>query len=327
MADLRSLLRNERASRRIVHPLAAYSSTGTLICTVCHTQLKAESLWEKHLLSAQHALQRQRTRDGTTDRTLKPIDASNHGSSKKRKAIDGEETIQKKKVKVQNGLPEGFSEDDAQETESEPDSQAELAEEEPKPAALEFHTSTNPTKIALDTSDQSTTSNVPSRFLDTPGGNNDPSLLDESERAAFERDVATPPPPASALTSTATISAAPLTAAEVAAQAREQEILQNKERMEAVVEGEKEDAARRLEEEFDEMAELEERLRILRGKRDALKMARRGEVLGVREKVDEAEDEGGGAAGASSEGGHDADDDHDDDTASDDTDDWNNWGF
>lgn len=317
MADVRSLLRNERASRRIVHPLAAYSTTGTLICTVCHTQLKAESLWEKHLLSAQHALQRQRTRDGTTDRVLKPIDASNHGSSKKRKAIDGKETIQKKKVKVQNGLPEGLSE---------PDSQAELTEEAAKPAALESHTSTNPTKIALDTSDQSTTSNVPSRFFDTPGENNDQSLIDESEWAAFERDVATPPPPASALTSTATISAAPLTAAEVAAQAREQEILQNKERMEAVVEGEKEDAARRLEEEFDEMAELEERLRRLREKRDALRMARRGEVFGLREKVDETEDEGGGAAAASSEGGHDADDDHDDDTASD-TDDWNNWGF
>lgn len=249
-----------------------------------------------------------------------------NGGNKKRKADDGEETMKKKKVKAQNDLPEGFFEDDAQEAESEPDSQAELANES-TPAASEPLPSTNPTEIAHDFSNHSTSSNVPTRFFDTPSKYNDSNLIDESEWAAFKRDVATPPPPASALTSAATISAAPLTAAEIAAQAREQESLQNKERMEAVIEGEKEDAERRLEEEFDEMAELEERLRRLREKREALRMTRREEMVGVREEVNGAEEEGGGGPGVIGIGGHDADDDHDDNTGSDDNDDWNNWGF
>lgn len=327
MADVRSLLRNERASRRIVHPLAAYSTTGFLICTVCHTQIKADSLWENHLKSAQHALQRQRVRDITAGQAPKPMQAPSNGGNKKRKAVDGEETMKKKKVKAQDDHPEGFFEDNAPEVESEPDSQAEVTKEPAKPAKpaeSEPQPFTNPTEIAHAPSSHSTASNVPSGFFDTPLENT--NLIDESEWAAFERDVATPPP-TSALTSAATISAAPLTAAEIAAQAREQESLQNKERMEAVVEGEKEDAARRLEEEFDEMAELEERLRRLQEKREALRMARREEIVAVRDEVDGVEDEGGGGAEAVSEGGHDADDPHDDNTTSDDNDDWNNWGF
>lgn len=325
MADVRSLLRNERASRRIVHPLAAYSPTGALTCTVCHTQLKADSLWENHLISGQHVLQRQRIRDSTAGQAPKPMQVPTNGGNKKRKADDGEETMKKKKAKAQNDLPESFFEVDAQEAESESNSQAELAKES-SPAASEPLPSINPTKTVYGPSNHSTSNNISSRFFDTPSEYNDSNLIDESEWAAFKRDVATPPPPASALTSAATISAAPLTAAEIAAHAREQESLQNKERMEAVIEGEKEDAERRLEEEFDEMAELEKRLRRLREKREALRMARREEMVGVREEVNGAEDEGGGP-GVIGIGGHDADDDHDDNTGSDDNDDWNNWGL
>ena len=106
--------------------------------------------------------------------------------------------------------------------------------------------------------------------------------VDEDEWAAFERDVATPPPDPSApssLTSAATISAAPMTAAELAAQSREQASLQGRERREAEMEGEKEDAARALEDEFDEMEGLEERVRRLREKREDLRLRRAKEVV------------------------------------------------
>ena len=109
--------------------------------------------------------------------------------------------------------------------------------------------------------------------------------IDEDEWAAFERDVATPPPDPfapSALTASATISVAPMTAAELAAQSREQASLQARENREAEVEGEKEDAARALEEEFDEMEELEERVRRLREKREELR----------RKRVNKAEEDG-----------------------------------
>ena len=178
MADVRSLLRNERASRRIVHPLAAYSPTGTLTCTICHTQLKADSLWESHLISGQHALQRQRIRDSTAGQAPKPMQMPTNGGNKKRKADDGEETMKKKKFKAQNDLPEGFFEVDAEEAESESNSQAELAKES-SPAASEPLHSTNPTKIAYDPSNHSTSSNVSSRFFDTPSEYNVSNLIDE----------------------------------------------------------------------------------------------------------------------------------------------------
>ena len=69
------------------------------------------------------------------------------------------------------------------------------------------------------------------------------------------------------------IEAAPMTAAEIAAQAREEQSAQRARRDEEM-EGEKEDAARQLEEEFDQMEGLEERLKKLREQREALRIAR-----------------------------------------------------
>src|SRR5579871_6145986 len=137
MADVRSLLRNERNARRISHPHATYSTTGTLVCLVCHIQLKSESLWNGHLRSAQHAMRLQRIRDGTLGRPpgapapepQQPedsrkgevgdsesadgenveIDGSSLSKSNKRKADQGEE-IAKKKSKV-GALPEGSFDD------------------------------------------------------------------------------------------------------------------------------------------------------------------------------------------------------------------------
>ena len=54
MADVRALLRQQRAARRIEHPHAAYSDAGKLLCTVCHEHIKVESLWEGHLRSLGH---------------------------------------------------------------------------------------------------------------------------------------------------------------------------------------------------------------------------------------------------------------------------------
>jgi beta-phosphoglucomutase-like phosphatase (HAD superfamily) len=66
--------------------------------------------------------------------------------------------------------------------------------------------------------------------------------------------------------------AAPMTAAEIAAQAREEQSAQRGKREEEL-EAEKDDAARLLEDEFEEMEGLEERVRKLREKREALRTA------------------------------------------------------
>lgn len=142
--------------------------------------------------------------------------------------------------------------------------------------------------------------------------------IDEDEWAAFEREVAEPTYNAPPITITdATIEAAPVTAADLEQQAKEERMRSREE----TLEGEKEDAARHLEEEFDEMEELEARLRRLKDKREALrKQAEAAPVpmeTGSRETVAVA-----GTAGVAQN--EDNDDDEDDD---DDDDEWDNWRF
>lgn len=311
MTDVRSLLRNERASRRIVHPQATYSTTGTLACLVCHIQLKAESQWEKHLLSAQHAVRLQRIIDGTLDRppgAPPPVEESLNGGGKKRKADDGEERAKKRRVQFEETVPDEpvHGDSDAAATHSDQGGQdGGLIET----ATLVPHPRPEPLKVPPTPSNDDT--NI------TGYGNlsnsNSRQTIDEDEWAAFEREVATLPPTTSVLMSEATTSAGPLSAAEIAAQEREEANVQKKERMEVVVEGEREDAARRLEDEFEEMAGLEERVRRLREQREKL-----------RKEIKRGDED----ARMMSEDGNDADVDDGDDSASEDEidDEWDSWG-
>ncbi|KAL4984695.1 hypothetical protein BDW68DRAFT_13731 [Aspergillus falconensis] len=158
-----------------------------------------------------------------------------------------------------------------------------------------------------------------------------PQSIDEDEWAAFEREVAAPtriPQRPAAVEAAATISAAPITTEELAAlQEREQESLRRN--REAEAEGEREDAARFLEEEFDEMEQLEERVRRLKQMREQLKLKRATESA----EIDEAATAGAvpaepvsnaAKATAADNKGEDEDDEDDDDDADDD---WDNWRF
>jgi len=101
------------------------------------------------------------------------------------------------------------------------------------------------------------------------------TTVDRDEWAAFERDMAAFPPESSrrsaldAIKSGGTISAAPMTADEIAAQAQEERMRRS--RREQEIAEEKEDAAQALEEEFDEMEELEQRAKKLREMRERLR--------------------------------------------------------
>lgn len=312
MTDVRSLLRNERASRRIIHPQATYSTTGTLVCLVCHIQLKAESQWEKHLLSAQHAMRLQRIRDGTLGRppgAPPPVDGSLNGGGKKRKAGDGEERAKKRRVQFAQTVPEEPAQGDSDAAATDSDQGGPDGESLIETATLVPHPRPEPFKVPP-TPSNDPINNTASGVLSS---STDHQTIDEDEWAAFEREVATPPPTTSVLMSEATISAAPLSAAEIAAQEREEANIQKKERMEAVVEGEREDAARRLEDEFEEMAELEEKVRRLREQREQL-----------RKEIKRGDQD----ARMMSEDGNDADVDDGDDSASDDEvdDEWDSWG-
>ncbi|GAW13777.1 hypothetical protein ANO14919_031660 [Xylariales sp. No.14919] len=106
--------------------------------------------------------------------------------------------------------------------------------------------------------------------------------IDETEWAAFEAEMAvldTPAPPTAANTTNgpssryddATISAPALTAAQVATKSQEEEHERRKHVMEAEMADEREDATRALETEFEEMKELESRVRRLKERREELR--------------------------------------------------------
>lgn len=279
MADVRSLLRNERAQRQINHPQALYSVTGTLECGVCRIPLKSDlEVWNKHLKSTQHAMRQERQRlsasqpPKSTNLPQRAGEASSRevsAGSKKRKADDGEDDSRKRTRPVV-GVPGGFFDEviEANDASSKPVVEATNQSIEQGDAV------TSPLQgfvRAIGVAPHPT----PVNPLTNPTTQPPTAPIDEDEWAAFERDVATPPPDPSvpsALTAAATISAAPVTAAELAAQSREQASLQRREGRDAEVEGEKEDAARALEDEFDEMEGLEERVRRLRGKREELRL-------------------------------------------------------
>lgn len=99
-------------------------------------------------------------------------------------------------------------------------------------------------------------------------------VVDEDEWAAFEREVAAParaaPTTNVSLPADATISAAPVSAAELEARQREERDTRAAAQEEEVL-GDREDAARSLEEEFAEMEELEQRVQKLKEKREELR--------------------------------------------------------
>ncbi len=278
--DVRALLRSEREARRVTHPHATYSSTGTLICVLCQIQIGAESSWAQHLKSSSHAVRLDRasgtrtTREGAHSTPPPPAGALGH----KRKNVDvqAEETEDsaRKRAKGEHSL------DLQTKLAPETNSKVALAAQQSGPEHLEaaedhhanFDGSADSSELAID-----------ARAL--PGGTRssheqqqptNADTINEDEWAAFEREVvATPPPPtersvASALTEKATIEAAPVSTAELAALGREQQTERPGQR-DAEIEAEKEDAARSLEEEFEKMESLEERVRRLREKREALR--------------------------------------------------------
>jgi hypothetical protein len=101
--------------------------------------------------------------------------------------------------------------------------------------------------------------------------------VDEDEWAAFERDVATPPPSPprqtaiNALQSNSAISAAPVTKADLEAEKKKENNQAKRVQREEDLAAEKEEAARNLEEEFEEMDALEQRIKKLKEQRERLR--------------------------------------------------------
>lgn len=244
MADVRSMLKNERAARKIQHKYASYA-TGTLLCSVCRLQLKSETLWDGHLRSAGHILRAQKLEESESEppSALESI-PSIEGNKKKRKASEDEDTT-RKRTKAANGSSDELS------------NSAVASELDSRPM--------KPLKNGIQ---------IPSRPA-TPLKSAEikpkTPAVDENEWAAFEADIAAAEAPAAATYDEGVISAPAMSIAELATKEREEENRRKREQQEAELEGDKEDAARRMEEELEEIEGLEQRVKKLKDMREALR--------------------------------------------------------
>lgn len=247
MADVRALLAAERQSRRISHPHLSYTKSGMLICNRCNLNIKSEALWEGHLKSANHRRNAQALQEPP-------------GKGLKRKIEDVDEVQEERDDaalearKKPKSRPESITADEAEDVvQTGPGSPHEDAEEQPNLERQED-------QVASSILTEHGAANPPSNGAPPDGA------VDEDEWAAFEREVA-PLAASQPDYTSATISAAPVTAAQLSEQADEEK----HQRIAREADDEKEEEERRLEEEFEVMEEMEERLRKLREKREALK--------------------------------------------------------
>ncbi|KAF9728727.1 hypothetical protein PMIN06_004065 [Paraphaeosphaeria minitans] len=174
-------------------------------------------------------------------------------ASKKRKAVeDTPEERKRTRTEEQAGVPAGFfDEGAAQEAEpSPPNAEPSLPDTAEAPAAA-------PTEDEVQQPDAT-----------KPPW---PAAHDELDAFMAEMDQAAEPQQHPASYSGAVIESAPMTAAQLAAQAREEKAAQRA-RTDEEMEDEKEDAANALQDEFDEMDGLEERVKKLREQREALRL-------------------------------------------------------
>ncbi|KIW95959.1 uncharacterized protein Z519_03025 [Cladophialophora bantiana CBS 173.52] len=257
MADVRALLAAERQARRISHPHLSYSKSGMLICTVCNLNVKSEALWEGHLKSANH---RRNAAQAAAQENATANVVTNAGKGVKRKIEDVDDDASEERDEADL--------DARKKPKSRPESVAvveggELGEPGSiQTRALPAQGEGAGWKVEQPTPPAPAADNAPP----PSNGSSQPPTVDEDEWAAFEREVA----PLAAATpnySSATITAAPLTTAQLKTQKDED----RRRKLETEAEDEKEDEERRIEEEFDLMEEMEERIRRLREKRDALR--------------------------------------------------------
>lgn len=182
--------------------------------------------------------------------------------SKKRKAStddaeegqDGQDTV-RKRAKPANGLPEGFFDAGTQDDVS-----------PAHPVEMQI-----PSRPA-----------TPSKPVEVvPVARKLEPTVDEDEWASFQADIATAEAEVQ-IANDAVISAPAMSAADIAKKSAEEQYTYRKEKQEAEIEGDKEDAARKMEEELDEMESLEARVKKLREKREGL---RRKESVAVPNAV------------------------------------------
>jgi zinc finger protein 830 len=253
MADVRTLLQREREARRIQHPHLSYSKSGALTCIVCNLNVKSEALWEGHLKSANH---RKNLRDAATN-----INGAGNGKKRKiEKVIEDENPRKRKPAEDEEAEGEGRKKRQVS-------FQIDITSVEDRNDVEQTEPNFLPGFVKSEaTAPQPTPTPTPS----PPTAPAKAATIDEDEWAAFEAEVA----PLARLQAQdyvdATITAAPVSADELAAQQAAASSRRTTREQEA--DDEREESEQRLADEFDVMEEMEERIRRLKEKREALRV-------------------------------------------------------
>ncbi|KAL6408177.1 hypothetical protein AUP68_08026 [Ilyonectria robusta] len=246
MADVRSLLRQQRAARRIEHPHAAYSEAGKLLCTLCHDHIKTESLWDGHIQSDSHkarllqlraAAQANGASDAQKTAQKRKHDDDDEDSANGSGDVDMEDSMRRKRSKQDMALHGHEVDGDKDQTLTPPrltrrtsttPSQG-IEMQIPSRPATPAHrdgpsVSTPGGQPSNSLPSQPTTASLPTRRASTLATDGRPGptaqQVDESEWAAFEADIAATSIPYDA---DAVISAPAMTAEETAAAAEAEE--------------------------------------------------------------------------------------------------------
>ena len=253
MADVRTLLQREREARRIQHPHLSYSKSGALTCIICNLNVKSEALWEGHLKSANH---RKNLRDAATN-------TNGAGNGKKRKI---EEVIEEENPRKRKPAEDEEAEGEGRKK-RQVSFQIDVTPVEDPKVIEQTDSNVLPGFVKSEaTAPQPTPTPTPSP-PDAP--TKATTTIDEDEWAAFEAEVAPLARPQAQDYADATISAAPVSAEELAAQ---QAATSQRSRREQEADDEREESEQRLADEFDVMEEMEERIRRLKEKREALRV-------------------------------------------------------
>jgi len=106
MTDVRALLKAKRQEARVTHPLASYTTTGQLRCSVCGTNIKHASAWDGHLGSKAHRTNVSRAKE--EERAREQQQAAQEAKVTKRKADEdapGGDTTKKQKTEPATSTP------------------------------------------------------------------------------------------------------------------------------------------------------------------------------------------------------------------------------
>ncbi|KAG1843943.1 hypothetical protein DFJ58DRAFT_803813 [Suillus subalutaceus] len=110
MTDVRALLKAKRQEARVTHPLASYTTTGQLRCSVCGTNIKYASAWDGHLGSKAHRTNVSRAKE--EERAREQQQAAQEAKATKRKADEdspGGDATKKQKTEPATTTPHFFS--------------------------------------------------------------------------------------------------------------------------------------------------------------------------------------------------------------------------